>query len=977
MALFDSRRARHFCWLAVILLSGCPGPTPPNGNDSPDDGSVAVVPKGTSCAAVSIACYDEFAQQPGKIICVRPESRWPRTELTWRLADPLSTLDPSVQLDVLDRAFAQWANVSALSFQRRDSADADITLRFASGPHGDEFAFDGAGANLGHAFFPGSDLPGAIHLCSAEDWGVGGEGRFDLYTVVLHEIGHALGLEHSLDPDAVMAPSYSGIVEGLTQDDIDAIQRLYGNTDGSLPPIDERGEEMEAFCADAGNFTALDDPDSDVDGVPDSYEVFVLGSKPFQPDTDDDGVEDFTEVMIDRTDLRDRAEFIFRPGGATCTSDDDCPVIAACLGGRCLPRGAFCVTDERCPAGSVCVQGRCVQRVTRCESDGDCPSGEVCVAGRCIVPSDPCIADADCETGMVCVQGVCRPELDDSCSADADCESGSVCILGMCRPELGGSCSADVDCETGFICFEGSCRVEMGASCATDADCGPDRTCREGTCRLPDADGGNPLTTAEVLHRGYEHLLAGPLADPNNGFIPNPGYNVTDVALSDDGVKVWFVLFNEFAPMGQPQILLFSIHTDGSNVLESPLNAAHLRGLPQIVTDGDGTLCVGDSGFDSDIVFAARPGEPTEFILDTLIAGTGSLRGNMRLTDSGDRLFFVELGGNRGFYVVNVVPDATPTRIAQLADINFNGVTPRAFGPFDISSEGEPWLIRGDYLVGSTLTFALVLGRSSVDFSFQATPDEIREPTFVSLSDDGSVLGYCQGANLLGSCFVQHADDTARLEITDDATQVGGLVLADDASRVYARTSTPGGISYGFFQEPPTGRRWSTGSQRFSGFPSAVYFNPELSDDGTILAAAVSQGLYVLHDGADAPAGFPFIEGITYRFDDTLDLLVVRAKVTAPNGLERIYVLPLHDGLEPTRPGGPAAEQNPFFSIRSGGGVNLSTVLDPVPGEPDVYRIFIPLNGRRALLNASFTLRVVAVDGLGARTVFADFAPVP
>jgi hypothetical protein len=51
---------------------------------------------------------------------------------------------------------------------------------------------------------------------------------YDLQTVVTHEIGHALGLDHSTTYSADMYPTYGGIKRALTADDIAGIQSIYG-----------------------------------------------------------------------------------------------------------------------------------------------------------------------------------------------------------------------------------------------------------------------------------------------------------------------------------------------------------------------------------------------------------------------------------------------------------------------------------------------------------------------------------------------------------------------------------------------------------------------------------------------------------------------------------------------------------------------------------------------------------------------------
>jgi len=69
---------------------------------------------------------------------------------------------------------------------------------------------------------------GDIEFNSNYLFNVGGTSGYDLFSVALHEAGHALSLDGSSDPNSPMFDSFAGIRASLTAGDISAIQSLYG-----------------------------------------------------------------------------------------------------------------------------------------------------------------------------------------------------------------------------------------------------------------------------------------------------------------------------------------------------------------------------------------------------------------------------------------------------------------------------------------------------------------------------------------------------------------------------------------------------------------------------------------------------------------------------------------------------------------------------------------------------------------------------
>lgn len=144
---------------------------------------------------------------------------WNKMNLTYRIEQFSPDITPAKQRRAIADGFACWAAATPLSFKEVTSG-ADITLGFITGRYGPkpEHVFDG----LGGTAAVGSPS-GLIYFDEAELW----TENF-LRLVVLHEIGHCLGLDHSNVFASAMHPSLITLYAKLHPDDLHAIHSLYG-----------------------------------------------------------------------------------------------------------------------------------------------------------------------------------------------------------------------------------------------------------------------------------------------------------------------------------------------------------------------------------------------------------------------------------------------------------------------------------------------------------------------------------------------------------------------------------------------------------------------------------------------------------------------------------------------------------------------------------------------------------------------------
>lgn len=181
------------------------------GNPWPDPGhlTVSFAPDG---AKIGDQVSSLFSLLNGKASTATWQQAILRAAQTW-------AVNANINLNVASDNGADFGTAGAI---QGDTRFGDIRLGAMPLPPGEELAIASPFETLAGTW------SGDIRLNSSLDWGVGGNGQYDLYTVMLHEFGHVFGMGHSPDTSSVMYADYVGPRTGLGSADITDLQAIYG-----------------------------------------------------------------------------------------------------------------------------------------------------------------------------------------------------------------------------------------------------------------------------------------------------------------------------------------------------------------------------------------------------------------------------------------------------------------------------------------------------------------------------------------------------------------------------------------------------------------------------------------------------------------------------------------------------------------------------------------------------------------------------
>lgn len=480
--------------------------------------------------------------------------RWPDAETrpVGYMVDPVGSADAGAEetVDAVRSAFRTWSEVScsALMLEEKTFAPAGGGRRNVIANDGDNRVFwaeteddwpgDAETLALTYTFYTlGTDrrITDADIVVNGVSWtwttdpSEAGPGRVDVETVILHEVGHFFGLDHSQDPAAVMYPSNNKVLQRMpAPDDVEGICALYPNG-APLPHAPERGRgsPVGAPCLDhsaCASRLCVSDPAYEqsycsslcsrgVEGeCPAGFPCTRAGNRAYclKPEPVDE--------LCDQCNLHEHCasglcvRVPFRNGGAPfCTKPcdptpgrtDQCPSgyqceitqqqttqIAVCVPvvGVCAPRGKGghlepCFGNGSCKPGHGCFEYW--PGVTFCYALCDArAAGQSCGTERSVCTSVPGRTNTAACYEIARAGEPCLPEQCDGrsiCAFDEAQGMDSALCYAVCPSGLSQACPANHECfEAGLaapVCVPMEGFLGQGETCRSDAEC-ESRICR-------------------------------------------------------------------------------------------------------------------------------------------------------------------------------------------------------------------------------------------------------------------------------------------------------------------------------------------------------------------------------------------------------------------------------------------------------------------------------------------------------------------
>lgn len=169
------------------------------------------------------SCGGAHPEPPLEVPPFTVRGRWPEPlEVRYAIEPGEGPLDAQRFRVGIERALRTWERASGARFVPVTPAEADLTLGWRRGRHGDcpSFGVDGSRAHTG-----GLGPPTFVHFDAERAW----PDASTLAAAAVHELGHVLGLGHSPDPRAALFAGRTALALGAA--DLAGVHSLYGGGD--------------------------------------------------------------------------------------------------------------------------------------------------------------------------------------------------------------------------------------------------------------------------------------------------------------------------------------------------------------------------------------------------------------------------------------------------------------------------------------------------------------------------------------------------------------------------------------------------------------------------------------------------------------------------------------------------------------------------------------------------------------------------